>query len=382
MTHISTREALRLAALAVVAIAPAILSQSPASGQEIVSAPAPMTDAQAAVVDQARGFIRKWLAGNNIPGVSVAVGVNGRIVWAEGFGWADLEQQVPVTQITRFRIGSVSKPLTAAAAGLLYERGALDLDAPVQTYVPSFPEKEWPITTRQLMGHTAGIRHYRNNAEGYSAAHFETVTDALSMFANDPLLFEPGSRYSYSSFGFNLVSAVVEGASRRSFLEFMRTEVFAPVGLRDTVADEVFTVTPHRARFYERDADGRLRNAAYVDQSNKWGSGGFLSTPSDLVRFGQAMIDDELLQRQTRAMFWTPTRTASGEEHASGMGWALQNAGGMRLVGHPGGSVGGGTDFLMIPDQRIVVAVMANVSDAPLSPVLVNLIRMFLPAPR
>lgn len=160
-----------------------------------------------------------WLADNNIPGVSVAVGANDLIVWAEGFGWADLEQQVPVTQITRFRIGSVSKPLTAAAAGLLYEQGALDLDAPIQTYVPSFPGKEWPITTRQLMGHTAGIRHYRNDTEGYSAAHFETVTDALSMFANDPLLFEPGSRYSYSSFGFNLLSAVLEGASQRSFLD-------------------------------------------------------------------------------------------------------------------------------------------------------------------
>lgn len=145
-----------------------------------------MTEAQAAAVDQARALIRDWRVQNNIPGVSVAVGVNGQILWAEGFGLADLEQQVPVTQLTRFRIGSASKPLTAAAAGLLYDRGALDLDTPIQTYVPSFPEKEWPITTRQLMSHTAGIRHYRDRAEGYSAAHFETVTEALSMFANDP----------------------------------------------------------------------------------------------------------------------------------------------------------------------------------------------------
>jgi hypothetical protein len=155
MTQISRREALRLPSddeirglmaarnaaklwrarlarsLACALIALATLAQSPASGQEIVGAPAPMTEAQAAVVDQARGFIRKWLADNNIPGVSVAVGVNGRIVWAEGFGWADLEQQVPVTQITRFRIGSVSKPLTAAhVAAVVVARGRRSLREP------------------------------------------------------------------------------------------------------------------------------------------------------------------------------------------------------------------------------------------------------------
>ena len=116
-------------------------------------------------VDRARPFVRALVVEENLPGLSLAVGMAGDIVWAEGFGWADIDERRPVTPKTLFRIGSVAKPMTATAVGLLHERGLLDLDAPVRDYVPSFPEKEWSVTTRQLMGHVAGVRHYGDDEE-------------------------------------------------------------------------------------------------------------------------------------------------------------------------------------------------------------------------
>src|SRR5437899_2708143 len=186
------------------------------------SVPAPF----AAIVARERTLVCERLA-TRIPGVQVAVAVNGKLVWSEGFGYADAERKKPVTRETQFRIGSVSKPLTATAVALLYEQGKVDLDAPVQRYVPSFPDKGYPITTRQLAGHLAGIRHYKDQ-EFFLNRRFATVLDGLAIFQDDSLLFPPGTRFSYSSYGWNLVAAVVEGASGDDFLHYMSTHVFRP----------------------------------------------------------------------------------------------------------------------------------------------------------
>ena len=341
----------------------------PVAGQVAARVPEPLAGPRAEAVDQVRERIRQWMAERNLPGVSVAVGVDGDLVWAEGFGWTDIEQRVPVSPLTRFRIGSASKGLTSAAVGLLYERGALDLDAPVQTYVPSFPEKEWPISTRQLMGHLSGIRHYQGEEEIYSSRHYDTVLAALDIFAADPLLFRPGTQYGYSSYGWNLVGAVVESVAGEPFLDFMRREVFAPLRMGRTVPDDVFRIVPDRASFYVRDSDGRLQNERHVDGSNKWASGGFLSTPSDLVRFGFAMLDGELLSPQTVELLWTPLRLESGEAAESALGWGVAEMRGSRVVASPGSSIGGRTAFVIFPDQRVVIVVMSNVTGAEVPPV-------------
>src|ERR1051325_4239916 len=170
---------------------------------------------------------------SHIPGVQVAVAIDGTLVWSEGFGYADAARKRPVTRATQFRIGSVSKPLTAAAVALLYEQRKLDLDAPVQRYVPTFPDKGYPITTRQLAGHLAGIRHYKDR-EFFLNRHFATVRDGLVIFQDDSLLFPPGTRFSYSSYGWNLVSAVVEAAAGEDFLSYIPAHVFRPLGLTHT----------------------------------------------------------------------------------------------------------------------------------------------------
>jgi len=217
-----------------------------------------------------------------IPGVQVAVAVSGKLVWSEGFGYADAERKRPVTRETQFRIGSVSKPLTAAAVALLYQQGKLDLDAPVQRYVPSFPDKGYPITTRQLAGHLAGIRHYKDR-EFFLNRRFATVLDGLTIFQDDSLLFPPGTRFSYSSYAWNLISAVVEGASGDDFLHYMSAHVLRPLGLAHTAPDRTDSLIPGRTQPYDRDSGGSYRIAPAVDNSYKWAGGGFVSTAEDLV---------------------------------------------------------------------------------------------------
>lgn len=276
------------------------------------------------------------------PGASISVMKDGRMIWSEGFGFADLEQRVPVTALTKFRVGSVSKPLTATALGLLYQEGKLDLDAPVQRYVPNFPQKQYPITVRQVAGHLAGIRHYRG-AEFENQKHYASVTEALTIFEHDSLLFQPGAQFSYSSYGWNLVSAVVEGASGEAFLTFMQRRVFGPAGMTHTIAEHPDSIIEYRARFYTRgDSGGPILNALYVDNSYKWAGGGFLSTTEDLVRFGHQMLEGQLLRPETLQVLWASQHTSDGKETNNGIGWFTRaDSLGRQRVYHSGGSMGG-----------------------------------------
>ena len=333
----------------------------PAAGQATPPTSTAAAPRRAAAIESARRMIADSMARTGVPGVSITVARGDEIVWSEGFGWADVEQRVAVTPLTRFRVGSVSKSLTSVALGRLVEQGRLDLDAPVQRYVPSFPAKRWPITPRQLAGHVAGIRHYAGD-EFLSSRRYANVTEGLAIFRDDSLLFEPGTRYLYSTYGWNLLSAVVEGASGRDFLAYMRQEVFGPLGMRQTVPDFTDSLVAFRARFYTRaDSAAPTVNAPYVDASYKWAGGGFLSTTEDLVRFGQALAAGRVLEPATRSLLFTSQRTKAGVETGYGIGWVVRrDARGRTTVSHSGGSTGGTAYLVIYPAERVVVAVLAN----------------------
>ncbi len=363
---------IRLVTLTFTAICAVLTPLSLQAQGALAEVPTPARYAEA--IDFARTLVGAVMEESGTPGMSVAVGIDGAIVWAEGFGYADVENRVPVWEETKFRIGSVSKPLTAAAVGLLVQQGALDLDAPVQRYVPDFPEKRWPVTTRTAAGHLAGIRHY-NGDEFLSAVRYENVSDGLEIFEADTLMFEPGTRWSYSSYAWNLVSAVVEGASGQEFLPYMHENVFDPIGMTSTVADYTDSIIPHRTSFYQRNRDGAVVNATYVDNSYKWAGGGFLSTPSDLVRFGFAHFGEELLSSETIAELWTSQTTNAGESTGYGIGWFVEVEGGVVTdASHGGGSVGGTTGFVTRPPEKAVVAIVGNMSQAPTGGLIVDLI--------
>ena len=324
-------------------------------------------------VEQGRQIVRAGLTEQNLPGLSVAVGVGGDIVWAEGFGWADLENRVPVAPDTRFRIGTASTALTSAAVGLLLEKGRLKLDDEIQTYVPEFPEKQWPVTLRQLMGHVAGVRNDGGDEGPLLSARCERPVEGLQRFAERSLLFEPGTQYRYSSYGWILVSAAVEAAADEPFLTFMRKQIFEPLGMDDTRADSATEPIPDRATSYfpRFAADPRYGPDLMreIDYSCYAGSSVFLSTPSDLVRFAMAINSGKLLQPATVQLLQTSQRLASGEETGYGLGWDLETvtlAGEQtRLVGHDGESLGGMVaSFMTFPEHGIVVSVTSNTSYA------------------
>ena len=313
------------------------------------------------VIRESRQLILDTMAALRVPGAQIAVVRDGALLWSEGFGLADIEQQVPVTPLTRFRIASISKPVTSTALGLLVQEGKVDLDSPVQRYVPSFPEKRWPITVRQVAGHLAGIRHY-NDGEFENMRHYATVREGLSIFENDSLLFEPGTRFSYSSYGWNLVSAVIEGASGTPFLEFMSTRVFGPMGMTRTAPEFADSVIPWRAHAYvHQDSGGPAQNAPYVDNSYKWAGGGFLSTAEDLVRLGRNLLAGRVLSRKTVDLLWTSQTTKDGKPSGYGIGWGVrQDSVGRQVIGHTGGAMGGTGNLIIYPKQHLVLALLVN----------------------
>ncbi len=335
----------------------------------LAQAQAPPAQAPAALhyaetVEEARALVRADIAERGYPGIAIAVSVDGDTIWSEGFGYADLEHRVPMSRSVKFRVGSISKSMTAAAVASLVEDGRLDLDAPVQRYVPSFPEKAHPVTTRQLGGHLGGIRHYRGN-ENFIRDPYATVLDGLSIFADDPLLHEPGTAFSYTSHGFNLISAVVEGAAGKPFLDTMRDAVFRPLGMRDTLADFVTPIVPGRTRYYVRDEEGRVVNAPFVNNSYKWAGGGFLSTTEDVLRFANAHLDDGFLSKSSRELLFTEQRTRDGDGVGYGFGWFIRtDDDGRRLLSHSGGSVGGTSLMVMEPETGVIVVGLINLSGA------------------
>lgn len=247
-------------------------------------------------------------------GLSVAVGIADSMVAVRTFGLADVDGR-PVTPDTRFRIYSLSKPMTALAAGQLMERGRLDPNAPVQRYVPSFPQKSGVITPLELINHTSGIRHYRDQAEAESTRHCGSVSEALEIFQDDPLVHAPGEEETYSTWGFVLLSRVIEGAGGESYAGYMARHVFEPAGMASTVLDDPTRPDNARASFYTLADDGP-HPAKPVDNTCKWGGGAWLSTATDVVRFGLAALDGRLLSHGMVA------RLLSGRERyiAGGIG--------------------------------------------------------------
>jgi CubicO group peptidase (beta-lactamase class C family) len=305
-------------------------------------------------ISQAQEIIQnEWAA--RAPGLCVAVSVNGGMVWSQAYGFADLERQIPATTTTRFRIGSVSKPLTAAALAMLVERGQLDLDAPVQKYIPDFPQKDGVITPRLLAGHLTGIRNYRG-VEAISNRPCPNLRNGLKVFENDPLEAPPGTKFSYTSYNWNVLGVVMESVGGCDFLACMDEIIIGPLGLRNTLADRAGVDDPQRTQFYETDTAGEFFIAPKVDLSFVWPAGGYLSTAEDLVRFGAAHFRPGFLKLESLKLLFTPQKTLSGTPTPYGFGWFVSGG----AWHHGGDSVGGMATLLMLPVARVVVAIVSN----------------------
>ena len=346
----------------------------------------PLTAQQEQLSQEKRLAIEKavasFMSANSVPGLSAAVVLDGKPRWSQGFGMADLENYSPATSSTLFRLGSISKPISATAVLQLWERGKLDLDAPAQKYCPEFPQKEWPITTRELLGHLGGIRHYSPDGKGDvpedSARHFSSMKEALQLFASDPVVAKPGTKFNYSTYGYTLIGCAFEGAASEKFTDYLRKNVFEPAGMEQTRDDDFFTVIPHRSRWYHKDQGGIVRNAGVLDSSYKIPGGGVISSAADLAKFESAILADRLLKRATRDLMWTSLKTADGKETGYGLGWGIVDKFGLHIFAHTGGQQGTSTAFAVVPSRNAGVVVLCNMDNVDVNQLAMQILRITL----
>lgn len=322
---------------------------------------------------EARRLVAELQQRLQLPGISVAVSIEGRAVWTYTRGYAELESGKPLTPDSQFRIGSTSKAFTSAAMATLVQAGKVDLDAPLQTYLPWLPPKPWPLTTRQVMSHTAGFRDYGLCIcfpiwEYYNKHHYDSLREAVDRIAASELQYPPGQDFRYTSLGYNLAGAVIEAAAGTDFLAYLDAAVIRPLGLTHTQSDDTTREIPNRVGFYEL-ASGGYRRAFTVDNSNKWPSGGLLSTPGDLVRFGDGMLDNRLVDAATRQRFWTPQALADGKTNGDdyALGWRVHRQrellGGRErtdIVSHNGVATGATSRFALYPAKHLSIAILTN----------------------
>ena len=341
-----------------------------------------------AQVKEISAIAREARESRHLPALSVAVIRDGN-AWSAAFGSADLEQEVPATTQSMFRTASIGKWFTATAAMRLAEDGKLDLDAPVQNYCPQFPKKPWPVTSRQLLSHLAGIRHYYgDNGEKQDtdaeradlaarvarerAGQFVRYTDMagpLDIFKDDPLLFEPGTKTKYSSLGYRLMGCVLEGASKMPYRTLMRELVFAPAGMQSIVDDDARALIPHRVAGYSRGADGAILRAEFRDVSENLPAGGWLTTSADLAKFAVAFANGKLVKPATRDQMvrrptlndGTPAPNPMGSpEYYYGIGVMVGPLSGKTAWFHTGGQSGATALLYWYPQSRTAVALMTN----------------------
>ena len=303
-------------------------------------------------------FARKQMAIDKTVGVTIGF-MKDDFVWVKGYGYADLENKSPAKAESAYRLASVSKPMTALAVLQLVDKGKIDLDAEVQTYVPYFPKKQWPVTVRQVLGHIGGISHYKNPENELHIKTHKNTRESIAIFESFDLVAEPGTRYSYSSYGYNLLGAIVEAVSGMSFGEYMRQNVWQPLGMNDTRMDDPLDVIPNRVRGYQL-VNGQVKNSEFIDISSRFGGGGTRSTVPDMLKFAKGVMDQKLLKPETWNAMSTSMSTKAGRLTNYGMGWETTPYNGRDMLVHSGGQQETRTLLYIIPAQRMAIAVGLN----------------------
>jgi serine beta-lactamase-like protein LACTB len=302
-------------------------------------------------------------------GVAAVVMHRGKTVLAENLGYADLENRVPVTSATRFGVASITKAFTGLALLKLRESGRIDLDAPIQRYVPAFPVKpEGTITPRLLAAHMAGIRHWSNerNATLY-ARHFDDINDVLPLFKDDTLIARPGSGYNYSSYGYNLIGAAIQAVSGTKYQDFVVREIIAPLGLKNTGYDDVRKVLPNRAHRYSYydpwtfaiDSVTIYRVPEW-DYSHNPAGGNMYSTAADLARFGRAIEKPGLLSPESYALVMKRPKIGGVESPMSFGFFVSPDTAAHRRLNIGGSNAGLQSGLAVYPDDDLVIAIISN----------------------
>ena len=347
----------------VVLLAFGLCRVSVAAGQDQFTLPS-------AAVDQITALIQQEMEHRHIPGMAVAVVKNGRISWVQPFGLADIENSVNVTLQSIFRFASVSKPITAVAAMQLVEAGRLSLDETLTSLGMEVPKHMAGITVRQLLAHQSGLRHYQPQAQLEPLRHFTTLDEAYQAHSADPLLFDSGTRFGYTTYGYLVLGCALESSEKTPFLEQLRARVFLPAGMTNARADHLYEIIPHRAQGYFRSRNGELRNSQPQDVSEKIPGGGLVGTIGDLAAFAAALQNGKLLSIQTREIMWTPQKLANRTVTDYALGWHVGERNSHREIYHSGSQPRTSSFLYLQPEDRVAVVVLSNLEQVDFLPLV------------
>lgn len=350
----STPAFVRVVFALLAALAPACSTRAPLGARPLVGARAP---AASPLSEELNGLCARRRVELGIVGLRAAVIDDGQLVFHGGAGFADRERGLLTAPDTLFRLGSISKPVTAALVMQEVAAGRLELDADLRRYSPELSGKLAPITLRQVLSHTSGVRHYAPGRIDNSTK-LRTTRESLELFVDDPLLFTPGEKYSYSTHAYTLAAHVLECVTRQPFERLVRERVAAR-GAPSLDCERLAQQKPARSKLYNK-VEGAEPLLQLIPEDNSWkyAGGGMEATALDLARFGQLMLDDQLVERAQRDALWSPTRLNDGSKSNYGLGWSLDPESG--LVSHTGSQQGCHCALLIDPQRRRVVAVMSN----------------------
>ncbi|WP_272148915.1 serine hydrolase domain-containing protein [Tenacibaculum aiptasiae] len=311
--------------------------------------------------EEATRLTQNFIEEQKIPGLSISVSKKGKIIWSEGFGYSDLSSKTKVSpKNTQFRIASISKTLTALALAKLIDDNKLDLNNSLYTYVPDFPKKDYDFTIRQIAGHTAGIRHYKGSE--FLINDKMSIVEGLNIFKESDLLFKPGTDFKYSTYGWNLLSVVIQNAGNKDFFEFMNDEVFVPLKMTKTMVDKSDKENTNRTQFYLK-RRGKVVIGPKVSNEFKAAGGGFLSTSEDLVLFGNEFINPQIITTNSLAKLTTSNKTNNDKKTNYGIGISIRKTkNNTTKLSHSGGGIGASSMLLIYPEEEIVISILTNLS--------------------
>ena len=317
-----------------------------------------LTLTSAVPADNVDDYIKREMERQHVPGVSVLVIKDGKVIKSQGYGLANVELNVPATPDTVYKIGSISKQFIAAGILLLVQDGKISLDDNISKFLEGTPETWKPITIRHLLTHTSGIVR---EAPGFDPMKIQKDADVIKTAYSLPLRFAPGEKYEYCNVGYFSLAEIISKVSGKPWPDFLHERVFAPLEMNATRATNMIEMVPNRANGYVW-RDGKLRNASIYFAVRP--SGAFLSTVLDLAKWDAALDSGKILKQATLEQAWTPVKLNNGQTHLYGFGWDLTPIAGHKRINH-GGSLPGfrayGARFV---DDKVTVIVLTNGDNA------------------
>jgi D-alanyl-D-alanine carboxypeptidase len=305
-------------------------------------------------------YLQSAMQKNHVPGISVAVVHDGKVVMARGYGLANVELSVPATENTVYQIASVTKTFTATAINMLVDEDKLKLDDKIVARLPDLPAAWKEVTVRQLLSHTSGIKSYTSVKDFHKTARKDyDRREIIDLVAKDPLEFAPGEKWNYSNTGYFLLGLLIEKVTGKSFGDFLADRIFKPLEMTHTRVNDLQTVIPNRAQGYTWNGK-ELRNGEYVSPTQPFAAGMLVSTVSDLVKWDAALDSERLLKKSSLERMWTPAALAKGEPAKYGFGWEIGTVNGHRRLSHGGGIPGFTSQLARFVDDKLTVIVLSN----------------------